>query len=323
VSFLRRWGISLASLAGGLATLFVFRRGLPHVGWIIGYLLLAWLLVILLAMVGEVWRARGWTLPVRGAQYAVQTLLHGVMLFILPAYYASTTLGALNAMFFALLVALALIATFDPWFTSLVQPRAWARHAFLFVAMFAALNVALPLVWVPPFPALIASAAVAVLAFTPMIRQAAAVSWPRALRVTVGAAVVVATVATLARWAIPPAPLALAAASMARGIADWEPIDPVIGPITAGELREWGGLVAYTAIYAPAGLTQPVEHVWRLDGRAVSVIHLSPVRGGRREGFRTYSRKTNFPPQPAGRWSVDVVTTSGQLIGRVHFQVLP
>jgi len=37
--WLRRWGISFASLGGGLATLFVFRRGLPHVAWIIGYLL--------------------------------------------------------------------------------------------------------------------------------------------------------------------------------------------------------------------------------------------------------------------------------------------
>ena len=189
--------------------------------------------------------------------------------------------------------------------------------------MFAALDVALPLVRVPPFPALVISATVAVLAFTPMIRQGWALSWARALRVTLGAAVVAATVATLARWAIPPAPLALASAAVARGIADWEPVDRVIGPITTGELREWGGLVAYTAIYAPAGLSQPVEHVWRLDGRAVAVIRLSPVRGGRREGFRTYSRKTGFPADPAGRWSVDVVTTAGQLIGRLSFEVRP
>ena len=46
--WLRRWGISFASLAGGILTLFVFRRGLPHVAWIIGYLLLLWLLFALL-----------------------------------------------------------------------------------------------------------------------------------------------------------------------------------------------------------------------------------------------------------------------------------
>ena len=44
--------MSLASLAGGLVTLFVFQRGLPHVAWIIGYLLLMWLLVVMLAVFG-------------------------------------------------------------------------------------------------------------------------------------------------------------------------------------------------------------------------------------------------------------------------------
>jgi hypothetical protein len=320
---LRRWGVSFASLSGGLAALFVFRRGLPHVGWIIGYLLLAWLLVILLALFREAWQARGWGLHVRGADYAVQTLLHGVLLFILPAYYASSTLTSLNAIFLGLLVGLALLATFDPWFGALVQPRPWARHAFFLVSVFAALNVGLPLVRVPPVAALAISAAVAVLAITPLIRRGWTLSWPRAFRVTLAAAVVAATLATLARWAIPPAPLALAGTAIARGIAGWEPIDQVVSPITAAQLREWGGLIAYTAIYAPAGLSQPVEHVWRLDGRAVTVIRLSPVLGGRREGFRTYSRTTAFPPEPAGRWSVDVVTTSGQLIGRLRFQVLP
>jgi Family of unknown function (DUF5924)/Protein of unknown function (DUF2914) len=321
--FVRHWGVSLASLAGGLVTLFVFRRGLPHVGWIIGYLLLMWLLVVMLAVFREGLEARGWRRPLRGADYAVQTLLHGVLLFILPAYYASTTLTSLNASFLGLLVLLALLATFDPWFDALVQPRTWARYAVLLVAVFAALNVALPLVRVPPLHALIASAAVSVLSLTPMIRRAWSMSWPRALRVTLAAAVVAATVATLGRTAIPPAPLALAGATLARSMADWEPIDRVRGPITVTQLREWGSLVAYTAIYAPAGLSQPIEHVWRLDGRPLAVVRLSPVLGGRREGFRTYSRKESFPPNPVGGWSVDVVTTSGQLIGRLRFQVVP
>jgi hypothetical protein len=52
-------------------------------------------------------------------------------------------------------------------------------------------------------------------------------------------------------------------------------------------------------------------------------VDLSPVRGGRREGFRTYSRKAAFPADPAGRWTVDVTTSSGQLVGRLSFRVTP
>jgi hypothetical protein len=66
-----------------------------------------------------------------------------------------------------------------------------------------------------------------------------------------------------------------------------------------------------------------VAHVWRLRGRIVDVVPLTPVRGGRREGYRTFSRKTGFPLDPVGRWSVDVVTESGQLIGRLRFTVTP
>jgi hypothetical protein len=55
----------------------------------------------------------------------------------------------------------------------------------------------------------------------------------------------------------------------------------------------------------------------------VDVVKLSPVHGGRREGFRTFSRKTGFPPDPVGRWTVDVVTASDQLVGRLRFRVVP
>jgi len=301
----------------------VFRRGLPHVGWIIGYLILLWLLAAMLAQFRETLDARGWHLPVRGADYAVQSLMHGVLLFILPAYYASTTLTSLNAIFLGVLILLAVLATFDPWFSAVVQPHPWTRHVFLLVAVFAALNVALPLVRVPPFQAIMASAVVAVLALTPMIRRGWSISWGRARRIALGAGVIAASLAVLGRSVIPPVPLTLASATIARSIEEWEPVAPLAGSISVGELREWRSLVAYTAIYAPAGLSQAIEHVWRLDGRAVTVVRLSPVRGGRRGGFRTYSRKTGFPPDPVGRWSVDVMTSSGQLIGRLSFQVTP
>src|SRR5205814_10492121 len=75
--------------------------------------------------------------------------------------------------------------------------------------------------------------------------------------------------------------------------------------------------------YAPAGLSQRVRHVWRQNGKVGEVVELSPVRGRRREGLRTYSRKTAFPADPAGRWTVDVSTSAGQLVGRLSFRVTP
>jgi hypothetical protein len=202
-----------------------------------------------------------------------------------------------------------------------VHPRPWLGYLFFVVSVFAALNVALPLVGLPPYGALIASAFAASLAVTPVVRRASGRSWRAALRVTVALGVVAATLAALGRGWIPPAPLFIARAAIVWDMPNLDAIEALASPVSAAEVKE-RGLVAYTAIYAPAGLRQQVRHVWRHDGKVVEVVGLAPVLGGRREGYRTYSRKTAFPADPTGRWSVDVVTGGGQLIGRLRFRVV-
>src|SRR5712691_3752052 len=109
--WVKRWGISVFSLSLGLAALFVFRRGLPHVGWIVGYLLLLWLLIVLVAEL----RA--------------------------PLESKRQRLGV---------VAGALITAIDPWYAAIVHPRPWLNQILLGFSIFAALNVALPLVRIKP-----------------------------------------------------------------------------------------------------------------------------------------------------------------------------
>ncbi|MGH7348227.1 MAG: DUF5924 family protein, partial [Candidatus Rokuibacteriota bacterium] len=246
---------------------------------------------------------------------------HGLLLFVLPAYYASATLTSLNAFFLLLLVAMALLATFDPWYRAVVHPRPWLGYVFFVVSIFAALNVALPLVGLPPFWALMASAFVSSLAVTPVVRRAGDRTWVAALRVTVAVGVVAMALAAVGRTWIPPAPLFMARSAILWDVLDLDNVEALPTTISAEEVKA-RGLVAYTAIYAPAGLRQSVGHVWRHRGHVIERVALAPVLGGRREGYRTYSRKTSFPEDPEGRWSVDVVTASGQLIGRVRFRII-
>ena len=325
-TWLRRWGISLASLAGGILTLFVFRRGLPRLPWIVGYLLLMWLLVAVLVQARDAWQTSEklrYRVVLSATEYTIQTLYHGVLLFLLPAYWAATTLTSPNVVFFAVLVALALLATFDPWYRAIVHPRPWRGYVFLVVSMFGALNLALPLIGVPPFLALLLAAWLAVMTLTPAVSRARGWRWSTGLLVTSLVGLVVAAATGLRPILIPPAPLFLASAELDWTVERLDSPDPVsVRAVRAGDLHE-RGLVARTAIYAPAGLRQPVEHVWRREGRVMDVVRLTPVQGGRQEGFRTLSRKTSFPENPAGRWSVDVMTESGQLIGRLGFRVTP
>lgn len=79
----------------------------------------------------------------------------------------------------------------------------------------------------------------------------------------------------------------------------------------------------FTSIYAPAGLSVVVLHEWqhREEGEWVtkSVVPFS-ISGGRDEGYRGYSSKGSLAE---GAWRVNVLTGSGQLIGRVSFIVVP
>ena len=300
-------------------TLFVFRRELPHAPWIVGYLLLLWLLIALSVQLRENFRAtRAGRLVLGAADYTIQTLYHGVLLFLLPAYWTSTTLDSPNVAFLLVLVVLVLLATFDPWYRALAERASTITDVFFFVSAFAALNVALPLVGVPPFWAMLLAAWTAVVGLAPALRRSRRWPWRRALKSTALAGLVVAALAFAARVGIPPAPLFVARAALARDVASGEPVDDLGTSLSADDLR---GIVAFTAVYAPAGLHQPISHVWRREGRVVSVVKLSPIHGGRREGFRTFSRKTVLPSDAEGRWSVDVITDSGQLIGRLRFRV--
>lgn len=319
--WMARWGVSVGSLLAGLATLLVFRRGLPHVGWIVGYLILVWFLFAVLTHLRQSLEARGRRVVITAADYTIQTLYHGLLLFILPGYFASMTFSSVNAWFVLLLAGLAFLTSVDPWYRALVLPRRWAGHALFAVSFFAALNVALPLVSVPPIWALGGSAVLSALALTPALKRGS-VSWQGAWLRSGCLAVLAAVVLGYLRAGIPPAPLHLARGTAARTVGEMEPVES-FSSVSVGQLREWGGMVAYTAVYAPAGLRQPITHVWLKDGAPVGAVALSPVRGGRARGFRTYSRRSDLGPNPVGRWTVDVVTASGQLIGRLRFTVTP
>jgi hypothetical protein len=321
--WLRRWGVSLASLATGLAVLLVFRRGLPHVGWIVGYLVLLWLAAALLTEARAPLVRRGRRLVVSAWEYTIQTLYHNLLLFVLPAYYAAATLTSPNALLPVGVALGALVTAVDPWYRGLLRAAPWARHLFLGFASFAALNVALPLVGIPPIGALLGSAGLASLALAPAFRRGGAVSWRRALAWALPLAAVAVVGVWMGRALVPPAPLFLARAVAARDVAALIPVEPIAGRVPEATVAAWGSLVAYTAVYAPAGLTQPIAHVWRRDGQVLARIPLSPVRGGRAEGFRTWSRRTDLRPPLQGRWTVDVETASGQLIGRLRFTITP
>jgi hypothetical protein len=252
--------------------------------------------------------------------FTIQNLHQDLLLFLLPIYYAGTTLSSPNVLFLLVLVTAALLTTIDPWYQATILRYPWAGHALFAFGLFASLNIGLPLIRLRSAWALVLSAILSLLAMTPAIRRGFALSWRNA---TLGAALAAFLGATLL-WSvrdwIPPGPLHLSAATFARSVERFEPVEP-IRKVSTADLQAWGGLVCYTAVSAPAGLREPIYHLWRKDGIQVARVALSPILGGRPGGYRTYSKRSDLGTDLAGRWTVDVLTAQGQLIGRVRLVV--
>jgi len=320
--WVEKWGVSVSSLAFGVVTLLVFRRGIEYFPWFVGYLLLLWLAGVVCAEMRQALAARGPRLLWLAMDYTVQSLFHGLLLFLLPIYYASTTLVSRNVGFLLLLVAAALLTAVDPWYRAIVARSRWVEVLLFGFGLFASLNVAFPLVGVRTTWALGLSGIVSLLALTPVFHRGPRTSWWTALVYAGTGAVIVALLLWPVRRWIPPVPLQLTRATFARSVFDFEPWQPV-STISIDDLRGWGEMVAFTAVAAPAGLREPIYHQWRREGKRVEKISLSPVRGGRPGGFRTYSRKTDLGAEVTGTWTVDVLTAHEQLIGRVRLIVTP
>lgn len=79
----------------------------------------------------------------------------------------------------------------------------------------------------------------------------------------------------------------------------------------------------FSSVFSPTNLNLEIIHEWQyLDSKrkwqTVSSIPF-PIIGGRKDGYRGYSLKRDLGE---GKWRVNVKTTSGQIIGRIHFKLI-
>lgn len=119
---------------------------------------------------------------------------------------------------------------------------------------------------------------------------------------------------------VPPAALRLTDITLAHKV-DLEHKKP-IGSINKLDLYtlHHEGLYSWTAVKAPRGLNEKIFHVWIHNKKEVDRITLN-INGGRKQGYRAWTHKVNFPKNSQGKWQIKVVTESGQLIGLTKFVV--
>ncbi len=133
---------------------------------------------------------------------------------------------------------------------------------------------------------------------------------------------------------IPPIPLSLQDASVYHAITRNAEGNYVVQSEDPGPFRFFrvtesfhttpgAPVYAYSAIFSPTSLNTKIVHEWqhyelRRGWTTMDRVEL-PVRGGRGDGYRTYSVKADVA---TGAWRVNVETPKGALLGRLRFNVV-
>ena len=314
--------IAAFGFISGVASFFLVERHEGFARVIAVVMLLGWVWLVLERVLSDMLAARfGLRLPPTVLRYATQMIHQESLFFALPFFVASTSWNSGQAVFTGGLVLAALVALIDPIYYKRLAPRRWLFLTYHTLTLFAVLLVAMPLILhVPTARSYELALGIAVLLAFPSLLGSITV--PRWWRGVLVALLMLALAATgwLARLWVPPATLRLTDMALATAIDDANraPAHNLV-EIDAAQLVAQG-LYAYTAIRAPLGLHERVQHVWIHEGREIDRIALD-IRGGREEGYRAWTRKQNFPPDPAGRWQVRVLTEDDQMIGTLRFRV--
>ncbi len=83
-------------------------------------------------------------------------------------------------------------------------------------------------------------------------------------------------------------------------------------------------IFVFTSIFAPSNLNKKVAHRWKWfsphtnEWEVIDDINFE-ITGGRDEGFRGYTFKSNVME---GLWKVDVITEEGLVLGIIDFEVI-
>lgn len=254
-------------------------------------------------------------------RFALQMVQQESLFFALPFFLAVTSWNHPQAVFTSLIILCAFISVVDPLYY-----KKLAKHSILFTvfhnfALFVVILVTLPILLnLTTSQSLTIALITSVICTLPSLGNLMPnARWWRFPLLVLLLSALSAGLWQLRSW-VPPAALRLTDITVSHevDIAQRKPIGNV-KQLDVNTLRH-EGLYSWTAVKAPRGLNEKIFHVWILNNQVVERIALD-ITGGREQGYRAWTHKMNFPTDPVGKWQVQVVTESGQLIGLTKFVV--
>jgi hypothetical protein len=262
----------------------------------------------------------GFKLPPTLVSFATQMVHQESLFFVIPFFFMTTAWNTGQMVFTSYLIVAAFISIVDPIYYRWLAPRRWLYFIFHGLTIFAVLLTALPIIFQLPTPkAYLYSLLIAVILTLPKVSRALELVWWKRFFAMILLAVAAGSLGLLIRPWIPPATLWLTQVAITDQVTeDRSPVN-IFKMVKIEQLRQ--GIYAYTAIHAPRGLQERIYHVWIHNGEVIDKVALD-ITGAREAGYRSWSRKENFPENSVGRWKIEVMTEADQVIGVLRFQVI-
>jgi hypothetical protein len=242
-------------------------------------------------------------------------VINNMLLFVLPFYFESMTIPSRNMLFAPVIITLAVIANWFQLYQRIVARHPLRSSLFYALTFFCVLNFLFPIllgmrnIWSLLLSGGISATAVLIFVY-PHIDIT--INKKNTVVFILGITLFFSML-WFGRSIIPPSPLKLTKTTACREIILYKPD----GPFTVSKASGLKEVYFYSAIFAPRGLMEKINHVWYHNGRRLFTVSLSEIRGGRKEGFGTWSRHAVLEGQ--GVYTVEVWTSGGQLLGKGKF----
>ncbi|MCX4239700.1 DUF5924 family protein [Paraliomyxa miuraensis] len=322
------WFHSFYALGLGIFIIIFAQKGFSHARWLSISLAGAWMLLLLFFRLFGSGKTRA--LEGRGAKlrffvmtYVLKNLYQGMLFFLLPFYWRSATLDTPNQWFVVALAACAFLSTLDVVFDQVLMRWKVAASLFYFVTLFACLNLVIPAL-LPNSRSLVtmtAAAAISAIAFWMMHVPTRWLARPAVVGIfvvwTMGAVIGV----YFGRAGVPPVAMYVSHGAVGPSLLPDGRLAIEASKLHQSLIHE---LHAVTDVVVPGGKGDRLEHVWTHEGQEVSrVTEVDPRAQGPTGTIRLRSQlpQDALPAEPAGAWTVDVVTQDGQLVGRAAFEI--
>ncbi len=256
--------------------------------------------------------------------YLMKNLFQGMLFFLLPLYYRSGSSDAKTIGVMYLLSGCAVVSTLDLVFDRVLLRFKLIASLFFSVTLFGVMNVAIPALHpdMKTLVTLLVSGGLAVATFFLFHIPLASLKRPLVLGTFVSCVFLGVITFYVGRRAFPAVPMYVKAGGVGPAIT----ADGTLSfELKSLRVESFSDLFAVTDV-AVVGHGDALVHVWRHDNVEIGHVEVANVARPKEKNLvrvTSHVPESQRPASLSGHWTVDVETESGQIVGRVAFDVRP